>query len=160
MFVCRATSKQRRETRKHTRNGKSPRRLQKLQRESENRIDQLLQSVHKYDIGKISEACNPDQLPSTPLDRPRYSFLARITRNIQTELLIRLRSALKKNWETRNNMNDDLQFEFIFCVDNSGSMRGQKIRQALNTLVILMETFHRLEWKFGVLTYRKLAPDT
>ncbi|CAF1665116.1 unnamed protein product, partial [Adineta ricciae] len=49
--------------------------------------------------------------------------------------------------------NDDLQFEFIFCVDNSGSMSGKKIREALNTLVILIETFHRLEWKFGVVRF-------
>jgi uncharacterized protein YegL len=73
--------------------------------------------------------------------------------------MTRLRSALKKQYIKQQQhseqtlSNDDLQFEFVFCVDNSGSMSGKKIREALNTLVILMETFHRLEWKFAVVRF-------
>ncbi|CAF4200932.1 unnamed protein product, partial [Rotaria sp. Silwood2] len=114
----------------------------------------LLQSANKYDIGTITEHCDPEHLPETTLDKPRYALLARLTRNIQLMLLTRLRSALKKQYgKQQTTANDDLQFEFIFCVDNSGSMSGKKIREALNTLVILLETFHRLEWKFGVVRF-------
>ena len=71
----------------HTRMKISKKNVQKLKEQSENLFDKLLKSVHKYDIGKISEACDPEQLPSVPLDRPRYTLLARITRNMQTMLL-------------------------------------------------------------------------
>jgi uncharacterized protein YegL len=124
--------------------------LDKLKAQAENTLNSLLKSVNKYDIGQITEACDPEQLPDIQLNRPRYALLARLTRNIQTMLLTRLRSALTRLY---NEQQSDLQFEFIFCVDNSGSMSGKKIQEALNTLVILMETFHRLEWKFAVLRF-------
>ena len=127
--------------------------LEKLKKHSENTFNSLLKSVQNYDIGEISEACDPEQLPDVQLDRPRYALLARLTRNIQSMLLTRLRSALKKHLNQQDSGREDVRFEFIFCVDNSGSMSGKKIREALNTLVILMETFHRLEWKFGVVRF-------
>ncbi|CAF3689454.1 unnamed protein product [Rotaria sp. Silwood1] len=127
--------------------------LDKLKERSDNMYASLLQSVNKYDIGKISENCDPEHIPDTKLDKPRYALLARLTRNIQGMLLTRLRSALTKQYSKQQTEQDDLQFEFVFCVDNSGSMSGKKIREALTTLVILMETFHRLEWKFAVLRF-------
>ncbi|CAF2742626.1 unnamed protein product [Rotaria sp. Silwood2] len=133
--------------------------LEKFQKISADKFENLLQSVNKYDIGKISENCRPEDLPDTKLHKPRYALLARLTRNIQLMLLTRLRSALKNQYRKQQQQfdqtmsDDDLQFEFVFCVDNSGSMSGRKIREALNTLVILMETFHRLEWKFAVIRF-------
>lgn len=127
--------------------------LEKLKQRSESVYTNLLQSVQKYDIGKISEDCDPEQLPMTKLDRPRYALLARITRKLQSILMTRLRSALKKQFNIQQTHQNDIQFEFVFCVDNSGSMSGKKIREALNTLVILMETLHRLEWKFAVIRF-------
>ncbi|UJR09469.1 hypothetical protein I4U23_013707 [Adineta vaga] len=121
-----------------------------LKEQANNTFNSLLKSVNKYDIGQITEICDPEQLPDIQLNKPRYALLARLTRNIQTMLLTRLRSALTRLY---NQQQSDLQFEFIFCVDNSGSMSGKKIQEALNTLVILMETFHRLEWKFAVLRF-------
>ncbi|UJR19122.1 hypothetical protein I4U23_022252 [Adineta vaga] len=132
----------------------SKQQLEKFQKRSADMYSTLLQSANKYDIGTITEHCDPEHLPETALDRPRYALLARLTRNIQLMLLTRLRSALKKQYgKQQTTSNDDLQFEFIFCVDNSGSMGGKKIREALNTLVILLETFHRLEWKFGIVRF-------
>ncbi|CAF1083647.1 unnamed protein product, partial [Didymodactylos carnosus] len=132
----------------------SKQQLENFQKRSADMYSNLLQSTNRYDIGTITEHCDPEHLPETTLDKPRYALLARLTRNIQLMLLTRLRSALKKQYEKQQTAaNDDLQFEFIFCVDNSGSMSGKKIREALNTLVILLETFHRLEWKFGVVRF-------
>ncbi|CAF3715926.1 unnamed protein product [Rotaria socialis] len=132
----------------------SKQQLELLQKRSADMYASLLQSANKCGIGTITEHCDPEHLPETALDKPRYAILARLTRNIQLMLLTRLRSALKEQYEKQQTTaNDDLQFEFIFCVDNSGSMSGKKIREALNTLVILLETFHRLEWKFGVVRF-------
>ena len=132
--------------------------LADFQKRSENVYGALLQNVNTCDIGKISENCLPDDLPVTKLDKPRYALLARLTRNIQHMLLTRLRSALKKQYTKLEQVEQatpdgNLRFEFVFCVDNSGSMSGKKIREALNTLVILMETLHRLEWKFAVVRF-------
>lgn len=127
--------------------------LDKLKERAENTFNSLLKSANKYDIGQITESCDPEQLPDIQLNKPRYALLARLTRNIQTMLLTRLRSALTRLYNQQHTGQDGLQFEFIFCVDNSGSMSGKKIQEALNTLVILMETFHRLEWKFAVLRF-------
>ncbi|CAF4625845.1 unnamed protein product [Rotaria sp. Silwood2] len=125
----------------------SKQQLENFQKRSADMYSSLLQSINTYDVGKISENCDPEHLPTTTLDKPRYALLARLTRNIQRILLTRLRSALKNQYTKQQEQvisNEDLQFEFVFCVDNSGSMSGKKIREALNTLVILMETFHRL----------------
>ncbi|CAF1370616.1 unnamed protein product [Didymodactylos carnosus] len=134
--------------------------LENLKKDSADKFQNLLQLVNEYDIGQISEDCRPEDLPDTKLDKPRYALLARLTRNIQNMLLTRLRSALKNQYKNQQQQqfeqtmsDDNLQFEFVFCVDNSGSMNGRKIREALNILVILMETFHRLEWKFAVVRF-------
>ncbi|CAF4388670.1 unnamed protein product, partial [Didymodactylos carnosus] len=61
--------------------------LEKLQKRSADTYANLLRSVNKYDIGKISENCDPEHVPETKLDKPRYALLARLTRNIQGMLL-------------------------------------------------------------------------
>ncbi|CAF1682444.1 unnamed protein product, partial [Adineta ricciae] len=95
--------------------------LETFQKRSADMCSALLLSANKYDIGTITEQCDPEHLPETALDKPRYALLARITRNIQLMLFTRLRSALQKQYgKQQTTPNDDLQFEFIFCVDNSG----------------------------------------
>jgi len=39
-------------------------------------------------------------------------------------------------------------FQFCFCVDNSGSMRGEKSNYARTALALLMEVLRRLEAAF------------
>ena len=43
--------------------------------------------------------------------------------------------------------------EFIFCLDNSGSMGGEKCRQALTALVLAMESLNKLESRFAVMRF-------
>ena len=43
--------------------------------------------------------------------------------------------------------------EFIFCLDNSGSMGGEKCQNALTALVLAMEALNKLESRFAVMRF-------
>lgn len=47
--------------------------------------------------------------------------------------------------------------EFVFCLDNSGSMGGKKVQHALTALVLLMDSLKKLECRFGVMRFGGVA---
>ncbi|XP_062502325.1 uncharacterized protein LOC134179445 [Corticium candelabrum] len=126
--------------------------IRKIVREQRKQYEDVLQSVKKYEVGKVAsyEEPNPLELPSAPLQRLPYTMIAQLTKHMQFSLLHllhqRYMTSIHKEVDVRH------EFELVLCVDNSGSMHS-KIHHALTGLVVLMETFRRMECRFAVVRF-------
>jgi len=80
-----------------------------------------------------------------------YALLARLNAMVEFRriLLTRIRAGFAGL--PRSDIRHE--YEFCFCVDNSGSMNGVKERHARSALVLLMETLRRLECSFSVVRF-------
>jgi Mg-chelatase subunit ChlD len=114
----------------------------------------LLANLRDYAVGSISADLDPGEIPTLDLgvNKPKYSLLAMFSRPQQMAMINQLRSTLSNEFRA-GAVNTALTFEFVLAIDNSGSMFGSKIQFTLETVVLLLEVFRRMEWKCGVVRF-------
>ena len=108
------------------------------------------------DIAEYEE--DRESLEEFKEDKLRYPLLARLTRHFQSEC-IRIMTEINRTndkgdiIDKRGEPIEKQTYKFLFLVDNSGSMNGDKMTMALNTLVVLLESLKRMEYETAVVRF-------
>ncbi|XP_066915623.1 uncharacterized protein [Clytia hemisphaerica] len=143
--------------------GESERRMYELTKDQvkrlpmeagKNWISKMREVKQTYDIAAYH---SPEALPEAPEESLRYHLLARLTREYQS-LCIRIMTKIERTdpkgfVAKRPEPAIPQTYKFLFLVDNSGSMNGEKMTTALNILVIFLEAMKRLEFETAVVRY-------
>lgn len=104
-------------------------------------------------INEVSEYQSVDELQSAEPDKSKYQLLARLTKGIQSNCLHIMKRIKSDADAARGETVERQMFKFVFLVDNSGSMNGDKMTMALNILIILLETLKRMEYETAVVRF-------
>ena len=75
--------------------------------------------------------------------------MAKLSRQFQTACV----QIMTGNVNNRNLVQEKQEYKFVFLVDNSGSMNGEKMTLALNILVVMLESLKKMEFTTAVVKF-------
>ena len=130
--------------------------VQRLQQIAEDWLDELRSSSD--DANDVAEYTETEKLDKNVKENElRYTLLAKFTRKYQSSCIRAMteseRVDRKKNKEIRKIVEEKQVYKFLFLVDNSGSMNGEKMTYALNILVVLLEALKKMEYQTAVVRF-------
>ncbi|XP_064633661.1 uncharacterized protein LOC135491619 [Lineus longissimus] len=105
------------------------------------------------EVGNTAEYKNPEDLPFVKQEKLKYLLLARILKEHQSHAVNILTQFNDTTGKHAANLLDRQNFKFVFLVDNSGSMNGEKMTLALNILIVFLEAMKRLEYQTCVVRF-------
>ncbi|XP_066922534.1 uncharacterized protein [Clytia hemisphaerica] len=105
----------------------------------------------------VSEFEGCEELDEEEKHKLRYTYLAKVSRQFQTAC-IRIMTEIKRMKDgkvvhVRQQVSHKQINKFVFLVDNSGSMNGEKLTLALNILIVLLESLKRMEYQTAVVRF-------
>ena len=142
--------------------GKRPTSFQRFSRKdrrlfkvSDDWLDEMGENTDK--ANKVAEFQDTEELKSIEEEKLRYTFLAKLSRCFQTAC-VRIMTEMNRidrqgNVKDRKLVQEKQEYKFVFLVDNSGSMNGEKMTLALNILVVLLESLKKMEFATAVIKF-------
>ena len=108
-------------------------------------------------VHQVAAFESPEKLPEHPEEDLRYLLLARLTRDYQS-MCVQIMTLIERKDDKgqvikRLEPEQSQVYKFLFLVDNSGSMNGEKMTLSMNILVIFLEAMKRLEFQTAVVRY-------
>jgi uncharacterized protein YegL len=120
------------------------------------KLEDIVHNLAYKAATEVSQYRDPDRYPvARQVEKPTYDLLCKFVSALRREILPQVRKRIANLAAAATaSLPMSTEFEFCFLVDTSASMSGAPMYFALEALTLMMETFKRLEFSFGVVKFQ------